>query len=102
MRPDSRREPATRPSGPLRLADSIDPRPEPRDLAAKLGLTLAANIEQMLKMADLERSLACDRRTIERMRASGRLPKPDLLIGRRSPRWRVSTIQAWIDRGGKP
>jgi predicted DNA-binding transcriptional regulator AlpA len=65
-------------------------------------LTLAANIEQMLKMADLERSLACDRRTIERMRACGRLPKPDLLIGRRSPRWRVSTIQAWIDRGGKP
>jgi predicted DNA-binding transcriptional regulator AlpA len=91
-------KPATHPSGPLSLADSIGP----QDLAVKLGLTMAAAIKPLLRISDLERLLACNRRTIERMRACGRLPKPDLLIGRRSPRWRVSTIQAWIDRGGKP
>ncbi len=85
-----------------RLADSVDPRPEPQELAVKYGLTLATNVEPLLRISDLERWLACDRRTIERMRASGRLAKPDLLISSRSPRWKVSTIQAWIDRGGHP
>ncbi|MGO9810707.1 MAG: helix-turn-helix transcriptional regulator [Isosphaeraceae bacterium] len=66
------------------------------------GSTMAAAIDPLLRINDLERWLACDRRTIERMRASGKLPKPDLLIGRRSPRWLASTIQAWIERGGRP
>ena len=47
------------------------------------------------------RWLACDVRTVDRMRSSGRLPKPDLIVGRRSPRWRAATIRAWIESGGK-
>ena len=85
-----------------RLADSIDPRPEPQDLAIKYGLTLASAIKPpLLKICDLERRFVCERRTIERMCAAGKLPPPDLFIGN-SPRWREETIQAWIERGGKP
>jgi predicted DNA-binding transcriptional regulator AlpA len=57
-------------------------------------------------MADLARVLNCSRRVVERMRAAGRLPKPDLFVGNRSPRWRPETIRRWIDeqaqgRGGR-
>ena len=96
------RRPAGTNPGPLRLADTGDRKPDASTLAANLGLTTAVAIKPLIRISDLERWLACDRRTIERMRASGKLPKPDLLIARHSPRWRVSTIQAWIDRGGKP
>jgi hypothetical protein len=57
-------------------------------------------IEPLLSVADLCRLLQCDRRTIERMRSAGRLPGPDLCVGRRLPRWRVETIRSWIERGG--
>jgi hypothetical protein len=65
------------------------------------AVTLASAIEPLLRVVDLERVLNCDRRTIERMRASGRLPQPDLFVGRRSPRWRAETVRAWINAGGK-
>jgi hypothetical protein len=51
-------------------------------------------------MTDLARLLVCDRRTVERLRAAGRLPRPDLHVGR-LPRWRLETISAWIERGGR-
>ena len=35
---------------------------------------------------DLARMLNCDRRTIERMRSAGRLPHPDLRVGRPAAR----------------
>jgi predicted DNA-binding transcriptional regulator AlpA len=82
------------------LADALDARPDPQDLAVKYGLTLATAIAPLLRISDLQRILACDRRTIERMRAAGKLPPPDLHIGR-SPRWREETIRAWIEGGGK-
>jgi len=55
----------------------------------------------LLDIAGLERLLGCDERTIARMRSSGRFPKPDLVVGRRLPRWKASTLTEWIDRGGK-
>ena len=57
-------------------------------------------IEPLLSQADLCRVLATSQRSIDRLRSSGRLPPPDLAIGR-SPRWRASTIRSWIDRGGR-
>jgi excisionase family DNA binding protein len=63
--------------------------------------SLAAAIEPLLTTSDLARLLVCDRRTIERMRSAGKLPKPDIKIGR-MPRWKRSTIEAWLERGGKP
>ena len=61
------------------------------------GLQAAADIEPLLRIAELARVLNCSRRAVERMRSEGRLPRPDLIIGHRSPRWRAETIRAWID-----
>ncbi len=78
------------------------PRPEP-DTTKLVGLTLASAIEPLLRNEDLPRVVNCSDRTILRLRAAGAFPKPDLLVGtgsRKSPRWRASTIRAWIERGG--
>jgi predicted DNA-binding transcriptional regulator AlpA len=80
-------EAATRPVGVSKLADVP-------------GLKAAADIEPLLRMADLTRVLNCSRRVVERMRAAGRLPKPDLVVGKRSPRWKAETIRTWIENGG--
>jgi predicted DNA-binding transcriptional regulator AlpA len=77
---------ATRPVGVFKLADVP-------------GLQAAADIEPLLRVADLTRVLNCSRRVVERMRAAGRLPSPDLHIGK-MPRWRPETIRAWIEKGG--
>jgi predicted DNA-binding transcriptional regulator AlpA len=61
----------------------------------------ATAIQPLLRNADLLRLLPCDVQTLDRVRSSGRLPKPDLTIGRRSPRWRAETIRDWINSGGK-
>jgi hypothetical protein len=44
--------------------------------------------------------LGIPRRTLERARAAGRFPKPDIHIGKR-PMWRPATIIAWIENGGR-
>jgi hypothetical protein len=80
---------------------SARPTPKPVPQLADLpGLTPASSIEPMLTLDGLARVLSCDRRTIERMRAAGKLPRADLIIGRRSPRWRPETVRGWLERGG--
>jgi hypothetical protein len=49
--------------------------------------------------APVTRSLGMSRRTLERLRASGRFPAPDFWIGR-SPRWKRETLVNWISKGG--
>lgn len=51
------------------------------------------------RLSDLAAALGVSRRTLERERSAGRLPKPDLHIGR-APLWRVETIREWLARGG--
>jgi len=117
MTPAPRRKPALADPGPLRLAtphppdvDPIgspeDPRPQPEASArsqggSPRGRTLPASIEPMLHIDDLAELLSCSRRFVERMRAAGKIPKPDIHVGR-CPRWKPATIRAWIERGGKP
>jgi excisionase family DNA binding protein len=62
--------------------------------------SLVSAIEPLLTVTDLARLLVCDRRTVERLRAAGRLPRPDLMIGR-LPRWKPETIRRWIENGGR-
>jgi predicted DNA-binding transcriptional regulator AlpA len=81
-------EAATRPVGVHRSADAP-------------GLQAAADIEPLLRMADLARVLNCSRRGVERMRSAGRLPAPDLYVGNRSPRWKPATLREWIEKGGR-
>src|SRR4051812_3631483 len=55
-------------------------------------------IEPMLSIDDLAAILSCSRRLVERMRSSGKVPKPDFHVGR-CPRWLASTIRRWIGEG---
>jgi predicted DNA-binding transcriptional regulator AlpA len=59
----------------------------------------AKSLERLLTINDLARFLATSRRTIERERAAGRLPKPCLHVGT-SPRWRPDVIRRWTEEGG--
>jgi predicted DNA-binding transcriptional regulator AlpA len=61
--------------------------------------TLAASIAPLLAPRDLANILRITRRCIEQMRSAGRIPPPDLMLGR-LPRWRPETIRAWIEEGG--
>ncbi len=117
MRPDSRRKPTPDGPGPVRLAaphppdppfrgpgpidPPADPRPEARPQGGSpRGRTLPAGIEPLLHIDDLAALLSCSRRGVERMRAAGKLPRPDIHVGK-CPRWKPATIRAWIERGGK-
>jgi predicted DNA-binding transcriptional regulator AlpA len=53
-----------------------------------------------LRLDEVAGALGVSRRTIERERAAGRFPKPDLTIGR-MPLWRPETIRAWVGGGGR-
>ena len=56
-------------------------------------------IEPMLSIDDLAAILRCSRRVVERLRSGGKVPKPDIKIGK-MPRWKAATIRAWIEKGG--
>ena len=117
MTPAPRRKPALDGPGSVRLArpqggsprhppdvDPIDPQPEaparPQGSSPR-GRTLPASIEPLLHIDDLAALLSCSRRLVERMRSAGKVPKPDIHVGK-CPRWKPATIRAWIERGGKP
>jgi predicted DNA-binding transcriptional regulator AlpA len=53
-------------------------------------------IEPLLGIHDWLGVLGISRRALERLRASGRIPSPDLYLGR-LPRWRAATVRAWIE-----
>jgi len=67
---------------------------------ARPGPALPVGLAPVLGIDDLAELLSCSRRLVERMRSAGRVPMPDIKIGR-MPRWKPETIRAWIERGGK-
>jgi predicted DNA-binding transcriptional regulator AlpA len=73
----------------MHLSDPEVPRPEAASALAGPSLLLWT-------IDDLAAALAISRRTAERMLSAGKLPRPDLRIGR-MPRWRPETIRQWID-----
>jgi len=77
----------------------------------KPDLTTAAthagtpSIEPLLSMDDLRRILRISRSKLERLRAAGRIPHPDVdlrTVSKPIPRWRPETIRRWIEGGGTP
>jgi predicted DNA-binding transcriptional regulator AlpA len=54
-----------------------------------------------LRLDEVAASLGVSRRAIERERSAGRFPRPDVILGRRMPLWRVETIKAWLEGGGR-
>jgi predicted DNA-binding transcriptional regulator AlpA len=74
----------------VRLVDSL---PQPRESVP--------TVEPLLWTLDMAaHALSTSRPTLERLRASGRFPQPDLHIGKR-PMWKPSTVREWIERGGQ-
>ena len=59
-------------------------------------LTAADLSDPMLSLSDLAKILNMSRRTIERERAAGHIPRPDLVLAKRTPRWFRSSIVRWI------
>jgi predicted DNA-binding transcriptional regulator AlpA len=55
-------------------------------------------IEPLLSRRDLANVLRTSLRSLDRLQASGRLPKPDMYLSARQPRWRAETIRTWIDQ----
>jgi len=53
-------------------------------------------IESLVSIDGLASVLNASRRTTERLRAAGKLPKPDLHVGK-LPRWKPETIRRWIE-----
>ena len=53
-------------------------------------------LDPLLSIDDLARVLNCGRRSVERLLSAGRLPRPDVRLGR-MPRWRTVTIREWIN-----
>ncbi len=53
-----------------------------------------------LRLNDLGPALGVCRRTIERLRSAGKFPKPDRMIGKRTPIWSPETIRQWVEKGG--
>ncbi len=85
--------------GPVSLAKPVDS-PEHPLPEAMPGRTLPAGIEPMLGIDDLAALLSCSRRLVERMRSAGKVPRPDIKIGKMTL-WKAATIRAWIERGGR-
>jgi predicted DNA-binding transcriptional regulator AlpA len=113
--------PSGRSTEQLNAAARPDPSPiEPASLAAALvelaklpsllvRLTAAldrqaaaALVEPLLSRRDVARALKVSLSIIDRLKAAGRLPRPDLVLSSRCPRWRASTIRAYLERGGRP
>ena len=82
-------EAAPRPVGRPEPTAAIEPLLR-SDRLATLGL------EPLATLDDLAASLSVSRSSIERMKSAGKLPRPDLHIGR-MPRWRPETVRRWID-----
>jgi hypothetical protein len=87
------------------MRPSLHPQPrrvEPDRLRVLDPPRLSDAVEPLLSIADVCRILVINRRTFERMRTAGRIPSPDLFVGKRCPRWAPATIRNWIAEGGKP
>jgi predicted DNA-binding transcriptional regulator AlpA len=92
---------STRPAVDLRHED---PRPEAAPLTAGV-FPVAKPFDDFktrlaLRLDEVARALGVSRRALERERSAGRLPRPDLTIGR-MPLWTPETIRAWIAEGGR-
>jgi predicted DNA-binding transcriptional regulator AlpA len=100
MTPNPRPRSSTADLSPIRLADSPGPAEpsEPMAGARSTRPSLPAGLEPMVTTEDFVALLRCNRRTFERLRSAGKLPRPDIQLGR-MPRWRAQTIREWIERG---
>jgi hypothetical protein len=66
----------------------------------RLSEVMEGAVERLAyRLDEIAQSLGVSRRLIERERASGRFPRPDLQLGR-VPLWTRRTLLEWISNGG--
>ena len=70
------------------LADALDRQSKSNPLAPRMAL----------RLDEVAEAIGVSRRVLERERSAGRMPKPDLRIGK-MPLWRPETIRQWIGEG---
>jgi len=68
-------------------------------MAKSVAVSDPTTVEKIMSVGDIIAFLGVSRRTIERLLSSGRFPQPDCRIGK-LPRWKPSTVRAWIEAGG--
>lgn len=73
-----------------RLADALERQADNRPRIEPLAY----------RIDELADALGVSRRAIERERAAGRFPRPDLTIGK-MPLWRPETVRSFLERGGR-
>ncbi len=74
---------------------ATDPRPE----AATPTVGAVAPPVITWRLDAVAKALGVSRRSLERLRAAGRFPRPDAHIGK-MPIWMPETIRAWVEGGG--
>jgi hypothetical protein len=77
-----------------------DTRSEAHTSVSKPVRNLPSGVEPTMGIDGWAEVLSCSRRLVERMRSSGRIPHPDLMVGK-MPRWLASTVRAYLEGGGR-
>jgi hypothetical protein len=75
-------------------ADGTAPTPPVAALGVPIQERLTWGIDDLSALTGLSR------RTLEREKSAGRLPAPDIRVGRR-PLWLKQTILGWLEKGGR-
>lgn len=52
------------------------------------------------RLHEIHKCIGVSRRTLERLRAAGRFPAPDVQVGK-IPLWSAETLQRWVKGGGR-
>jgi hypothetical protein len=55
-------------------------------------------VEPLLSRADLADVLRTSLRSLDRLASAGKLPRPDMYLTARQPRWRAETVRNWINQ----
>jgi predicted DNA-binding transcriptional regulator AlpA len=83
------------------MTRSLAPEAPVEPEAAANGRPANPPVERLaLRFDEVAAALGVSRRLLERKRAAGRFPRPDLKIGR-CPLWRPETIRRWVEGGGE-
>jgi predicted DNA-binding transcriptional regulator AlpA len=101
---DAKLRAVSTPKESLSLADSLAKLtsllPDLADALGRQSKSQPPVARMTLRIDEVADAVGVSRRVLERERAAGRMPKSDLRIGK-MPLWRVETIHAWINSGGK-
>ena len=56
----------------------------------------------LLRRVDVASLLNLAPRTFDRLLSTKKFPGPDIALNAKLIRWRRSTVESWVERGGKP